>query len=181
MRTNNPTYSTGQLSALVILRMLIGWHLLYEGVAKLWSSGWSAAGYLNDSAGLFAGMFKAMAGSEGLMTVVNFLNVWGLILIGLGLILGLASRWAALGGVVLLVLYYLSHPPLIGVQYALPSEGNYLWVNKNLIEAAALLVVMLFPTEHIVGLARFFGRKSAQPVVTASGSTQPVSQEKAHA
>lgn len=181
MRTNTLTYSTGQLSALVILRMLIGWHLLYEGMTKLWSTGWSAAGYLNDSAGLFAPMFKAMAASPGLMEVVNFLNIWGLVLIGLGLLLGLATRWAALAGAVLLLMYYFSHPPLIGVQYALPSEGSYLWVNKNLIEAAALAVIMLFPTEHIIGLARFFGRKQAAAPRRTAGSTPVAPQEKAHA
>ena len=179
MRTNTSTYSTGQLSVLVILRMLIGWHLLYEGFTKLWSPGWSAAGYLSDSAGIFSGMFQAMAGSPGLMDVVNFLNIWGLILIGLGLLLGLASRWAALAGAVLLIMYYLSHPPLIGVQYALPSEGSYLWVNKNLIEAVALIVIMLFPTEHIVGLARFFSRKPA--AATAAPAAKVGRQEKAHA
>ncbi|GAB4417438.1 MAG: hypothetical protein OHK0039_27790 [Bacteroidia bacterium] len=157
------SYTNGQLTVLVVLRMLIGWHLLYEGITKLWSANWSAAGYLNDSAGIFAGMFKAMAGSPGLMDVVNFLNVWGLIAVGLGLILGLMTRWAIIGGIVLLSLYYLSHPPLIGVQYALPSEGSYLWVNKNLIEVFALAVLLVFPTSHLIGLERFFRREKTAP------------------
>lgn len=165
MTHSSPTYPNRQLTALVVLRMLIGWHLLYEGLTKLWNPNWSAAGYLNDSGGIFKGMFEAMASSPGLMEVVNFLNVWGLIFIGLGLLLGFATRWATIAGIALLGLYFLSHPPLIGVKYALPSEGSYLWVNKNLIEVAALVVILLFPTSHIVGLDRFFGKKRAgQPV-----------------
>lgn len=151
-------YSSGQLFALVLLRMLIGWHFLYEGVVKLWNPGWSARGYLLDSEGLFEGLFAWMATSSGVLDVVNFLNVWALILIGLGLLVGFLSRWAALGGIVLLAFYYLSHPPLIGVEYALPSEGSYLWVNKNLIELFALAVIMAFPTSKIIGLDRLVAK-----------------------
>ena len=31
----NDTYSESQLTGLVILRILIGWHFLYEGISKL--------------------------------------------------------------------------------------------------------------------------------------------------
>ena len=34
--------------ALTVLRVVIGWHFLYEGVAKLTSTTWSAAGYMAD-------------------------------------------------------------------------------------------------------------------------------------
>ena len=33
----------------------------------------------------------------------------------------------------LLALYYLSHPALINAEYIFPPEGSYLWVNKNII------------------------------------------------
>ncbi len=162
MNASSRSYSGTQLTMLVALRLLIGWHLLYEGMVKLWNPDWSAVGYLKDSAGWFAGMFDAMANNAGLMDVVNFLNIWGLILVGLGLMLGIFTRIAAIGGIALLVMYFLSHPALVGVQYALPSEGSYLWVNKNLIEAAAIAVLLVFPTSHIFGLDRFlpFGRKT---------------------
>ena len=53
----------------------------------------------------------------------------------------------------------LLHPPVIGTVYAIPSEGNYLWVNKNLIELLALWVVLMFPTWKQVGLDRFLFNK----------------------
>lgn len=154
IRSKNIFYTNGQLTLLVILRMLIGWHFLYEGVVKLWNPNWSAGGYLLDSKGAFSGLFYAMAGNPGILKVVDFLNVWGLIFIGLALILGLFTRLATIGGIVLLAFYYLSHPALIGVKYALPSEGSYLLVNKNLIELFALAVLFVFPTGKIIGLDR---------------------------
>ncbi len=158
-------YTPSQLNLLVLLRMAIGWHFLYEGVVKLWNPGWSAGSFLVDSKGLFAGLFQAMAANPSVLEAVDFLNVWGLILVGLGLMLGALTRWAAIGGMVLLGFYYLSHPALIGVQYAMPTEGSYLLVNKNLIELFALAVLYVFPTGHILGLDRllniWFGKAAA--------------------
>lgn len=152
-------YSTSQQFVLVGLRFCIGWHFLYEGIVKLWNPNWSAGGYLADSAGMFKKLFYWMAGNSSVLSAVDFLNVWGLVLIGLSLLLGLFTRWALIGGIILLAFYYLSHPPLIGVKYALPSEGSYLFVNKNLIELAALAVLLYFPTSHIIGLDRFIQKK----------------------
>lgn len=156
-------YSKIQLGSLVLLRVLIGWHFLYEGLAKLLNPYWSASGFLLDSQGFAKGLFEWMAKTESVLEVVNFLNVWGLILVGLGLMLGLLSRWAAFGGIVMLTFFYLSHPPFIGAEYLLPSEGNYLLVNKNLIELAALIVLLLFPTSREIGLDRliYFKKSSS--------------------
>lgn len=162
--TNSFSYSNAQTWMLTILRVLIGWHLLYEGVVKLWNPGWSAGGYLMDSQGFFAEYFYKLAANPSMLEVVDFLNVWGLILIGMALILGLFTRAALVGGIVLLGLYFLSHPPLIGVQYALPSEGSYLFVNKNLIEIAAMAVLLVFSASRMIGLDRFF-MKLRQPSV----------------
>jgi len=156
---NEKTYSKGQLTVLVILRMLIGWHFLYEGTVKLFNSSWSASGYLMDSGWIFADLFHSMASNPTILSAVDFLNVWGLIFIGLGLILGLFSRAAAVAGALLLAMYYLSHPPLIGLKYALPNEGSYLIVNKTLIEAFALAVLAYFPTSRQIGLDRLFFMK----------------------
>ena len=152
-------YTGLQLWALVILRVAIGWHFLYEGITKVLNPDWSSLGYLMDSRGLFSGMFHSMAGNAGLLNVMDFINVWGLILIGAGLIVGLFTRIAAISGIVLLAFYYLSHPAIIGVTYAIPSEGSYLWVNKNLIELFAIWVIILFPTWRTVGLDRFIFKK----------------------
>ena len=90
---------------------------------------------------------------------MDFLNVWGLILIGAGLIVGLFTRRASIAGIVLLAFYYLSHPAMISVNYAMPTEGSYLWVNKNLIELLMLWVIIKFPTWKIIGMDRFLFNK----------------------
>jgi len=60
----------------------------------------------------------------------------------------------AIAGVVLLGLYWLAAPPFTAYRYTMPMEGNYLIVNKTLIEMFALWVVVLFPTSQQIGLDR---------------------------
>ncbi len=157
---NSSRYSNLQVTSLVVLRILIGWHFLYEGLVKVTNPDWTSAGYLLDSGGFMAGFFKTLAANPSMVNSIDFLNEWGLVAIGLGLITGCLTRVAIISGMALLGFYFLSHPPLVGVRYAVPSEGSYLWVNKNLIEIAALFVLYLFPTEREYGIDRLlFGAK----------------------
>ena len=164
LRPNRSLHYTGpQLTLLVALRMLIGWHLLYEGIVKLLSPYWTAAPYLAEARGLFSSQFQSWAANPSAMAVVDFLNIWGLILIGLGLLFGLLTRPATIAGAVLLLLYYIANPPLLGYTYTMPTEGSYLIVNKNLIEFCALLVLAVFPTGHEIGLDRLLARSRSTP------------------
>lgn len=156
------SYSSSQTFWLVALRILIGWHFLYEGLAKILSSNWSAYPYLMDSQGFLSGMFESIATNPDLLTVVNYANMYGLTLIGLSLILGCFSRYASLGAIAFLVLFYLSHPPFIGADYMMPTEGSYLWVDKNLIEIVALMVLVYFPTSHIIGLDKLIFKQKTK-------------------
>jgi thiosulfate dehydrogenase [quinone] large subunit len=153
-------YSKVQLFWLVALRVLIGWHFLYEGLTKLINPNWSSVGYLLDSEGFLREFYISLAGSPTSLAVVDFLNIYGLILIGLGLILGLFTRISTIAGILLLALYYLSHPPCVGFKYALPTEGSYLIVNKVLIEMVALAVIFVFPTGRKIGIDRLICRKN---------------------
>ena len=150
--------TTLQLFSLVALRFLIGWHLLYEGISKLIYPGWTSAGFLKESKWILSGFSQWILSNSSVLHVVDFLNTWGLIAIGLGLILGLFSRLAAISGAILLLIYYLSNPPLVGLEYSVPFEGNYLIVSKTLIEAVALFALALFPTSSIIGLDVFVTR-----------------------
>ncbi len=151
----NSNYTTAQLTALVILRILIGWHLLYEGLSKLFDPYWSSSGYLLDSSWNW---FIMMATNPFLLSIIDFINIWGLIVIGFCLIAGLFTRISAIAGMILLFLYYISNPPFIGFASLMPMEGNYLIVNKTLIEMAALFVLTVFPTGQYVGLDLFISR-----------------------
>ncbi len=147
-------YTKLQLFWLVLLRVVIGWHFFYEGLVKLMNPNWSSVSYLLDSEGFAKDIFYRLASSPAILKIVDVINIWGLIAIGLGMILGLFSRIAIIAAIILLVLYYLSHPPFIGLSYDLPMEGSYLWVNKILIELVALAVLLVFPTSKKAGIDR---------------------------
>jgi len=150
---------TQQLS-LVVLRTLIGWHFLYEGFTKVLGPSWSragapigrftAAGYLRGASGPFAELFRGLADASWLPWL-DLVVAWSLVLIGLGLMLGLFTQLACAGALALLALFYLSWLPTSGVHQP-GGEGAYLLVNKNLIEAAAVAVVLAFRTDRIAGL-----------------------------
>lgn len=137
------------------MRLAIGWHFLYEGLAKVFNPSWSSKTYLLDSGGFMKGFFEWMTHNQSVLKTVDFMNAWGLTLIGLSLILGLFSRYAARAGMILLGLYYLSHPAFHGISYLFPSDGSYFLVNKTIIEIVALYVISAWPTDHIIGIQRF--------------------------
>ena len=155
---NKDTFTNLQLTTLVILRLLIGWHLLIEGLSKLLNPGWSSIGFLRESNWILSGFSEWIISNSGVLNAVDFLNTWGLIAIGAGLILGLFSQLAAISGAILLLVYYLNNPPLIGLEYTIPNEGNYLIVSKTLIEAVTLIALALFPTSSSFGLDIFIAR-----------------------
>ena len=157
--------------AITVLRVLVGWHFLYEGIAKLTSPSFTAAGYLKQARGPFAGIFKWLAAQPNLLANADVLTMWGLTIVGLLLILGLFTRLASLGAIGFLLMFYFATPPFVGYFYSLPSEGSYLLVNKNLVELAALVVIFLTGSGRFAGLDRIvhglFARRSR---VAAAGS-----------
>ena len=152
--SNNDAYSGSQLIGLVILRILIGWHFLYEGISKLVNPYWSSAAYLLDSKWIFSSLAERIVANPTLLEFTDSVNMWGLTIVGLSLLLGFMSRYGAIAGLVFILLYYIFAPPFIGLEYSKPGEGSYIIVNKNLIEACALYVLYLFPTSQLIGLDR---------------------------
>jgi len=169
-----------QQAALVVLRALIGWHFLYEGFVKILWPAWSrdgapiarfsSAGYLRSATGPLADLFHGLA-EVSWLPWLDHLLAWSLLLVGLGLILGLFTQLACAGALALLALFYLSWLPTRGV-YEPGAEGNYLLVSKNLIEAAAVAVVLVFRTGRIAGLDLLRGRERAQPVAPVAEATR---------
>jgi len=160
MKDKNP-YSSLQLTTLVVLRLVIGWHLLYEGISKLLNPDWSSFGFLSESKWVLSGFANWVISDPSILNVVDFLNTWGLIAIGAALMLGIFSRFAAIAGTILVLVYYLNNPPLVGMEYTLPTEGNNLIVNKTLIEAMALFVLAIFPAHRVFGLESLYRNRIA--------------------
>lgn len=90
--------------ALLVLRLTMGWIFFYAGVSKIINPEWTAAGYLNNASS-FQGLFSWFASAENIGWV-NFLNEWGLTLVGVALILGIFVKWASIAGIALMALYY---------------------------------------------------------------------------
>lgn len=147
-------YTKLQSTALILLRLTIGWHFLYEGGVKILNPHWTAKSYLLDSGGFLKEFFVFIAGNETLLSISDFANAWGLALIGLSLVIGLFTRFAGIAAIFLLLLYYLSHPAFPGIQYLFPSDGSYFIINKTLVELFAVLLLYAFPTSHIFGFQR---------------------------
>lgn len=147
--------TNSRLIALVSLRLAIGWHFLYEGGVKVLNPSWSSKAYLMDSGGFAKPFFEWIADNTTALLVADFTNAWGLTLIGISLIIGLFTRISSLSAMLLLLLYYISHPSFPGIEYLFPSDGSYFLINKTLVEFFALWVLFVFPTSQHVGLQRF--------------------------
>lgn len=152
--------STAQQVALVLLRTLIGWHFLYEGYFKLLHPAWSrageplaaftSAGYLSNASGPLAGLFQSLADPAWAPWIDNGVAI-ALLLTGLLLMLGLFTQPGCTVALLLLIAFYVSNIPLQGLPEP-RAEGTYLLVNKNLIEAAAVAVLLTFRTGRFAGL-----------------------------
>ncbi|HVJ68243.1 MAG TPA: hypothetical protein VM510_09680 [Caulifigura sp.] len=90
--------------------------------------------------------------------------MWGLLILGPLLLFGLCTRLAAVAGAAMLISFYLVVPPWPGVPQPPGPEHSFI-VNKNLIEALALLAIAAMPTGSWFGLDGifrwFFRRKRA--------------------
>ncbi len=164
-------FSRSAMVAITAMRVLIGWHFLYEGIAKFSSATWTASGYLKAARGPFAPVFKWIAAQPNLLANADVITMWGLTIVGLLLILGLFTRLSSLGAIGFLLMFYFATPPFVGYFYSLPSEGSYLLVNKNLVELAALVVVFLTGSGRFAGLDRIVhGLVARRPKIAAAGS-----------
>ena len=145
------------INSVIFLRILIGWHFLYEGIIKLYNPEWTSFGYLSSAQGPLKQFFTALT-NESIIDWTDALNVAALIIVGLTFILGFFEKKGAIVAIGLLAMYYLAHPPFPWLtQYN--TEGNYWFVNKNLIELAACLVIFNIPTGHYFGLNRIFAKQ----------------------
>lgn len=87
--------------------------------------------------------------------LIDFATIVALTGLGLLLICGLATRPAAVMGAGMLMSFYLVWPPLPGVIDPPGSTEHALFINKNFIEAVALLAIASLPTGQWFGLDRW--------------------------
>lgn len=152
--------SNKQLWGITVLRMSIGWYILYQGIIKFYNPMWSSKGYLGSSDGPFSYFFLWLADNATWLTTIDKVNIYGQLAIGSALILGLFSRQVIIAAISMLGLYYLAHPPFIG----LSNIEDGILVNDLFILIVGLVITALFPTSQRTGLDIIFRVTNKIPI-----------------
>lgn len=126
-----------QKISLFLLRIGMGILFFLAGWVKIVDPKWTATGYIAGSK-ILAGFYTWLLQPDILPTI-NFINKWGLLLIGIAFLLGIFVRISSFFGFVLMILYYLPiYPPLHG------------FVDEHIIYALIFLVFMSFGSGKIL-------------------------------
>ncbi len=90
--------------------------------------------------------------NSGWIGWINRLVIWGLIASGGCLLIGLFSRFSAVVAALMLLLFYFAMPPLPGLTGTAVGSSHYLYINNNMIEAIALLMLATTNSGRWLGL-----------------------------
>jgi len=140
-----------QKISLFLLRVSMGWLMFYAGITKILNPAWSAAGYLK-GAKTFAWFYQWLL-SPGILPVINFVNEWGLALLGVSLIFGVFVRLSSVLGAVLMLLYY-----FVILDFPHPNAFSYI-VDEHVIYALVLLFFVATRAGRVWGLENWLSQK----------------------
>lgn len=139
-----------QKISLFLLRVGLGILYGYAGWSKLVNPTWSAAGYLKGAK--TATWLYHFFLLPDILPVINFLNEWGLFLLGVSLILGIGIRISGWAGIFVMAMYYVAI-------LSFPYVGEHSWiVDEHVIYACALLVLISMNAGHVWGIAGWVER-----------------------
>ena len=137
-------------ASLLFLRVALGWMYFYAGITKVLDPSWSAAKYLS-GAKTFSGFYAWLMQPESL-PAINIVNKWGLLLLGISLILGIGVRLSSILGAALMFLYYL---PIL--QFPRVGQNSFL-VDQHIIFIGVLLFFAAIRAGRIWGLEAWCSR-----------------------
>lgn len=129
--------------------MTMGWYMLYAGIPKVLNPEWSAAGYLAGAKN-FAGFYNFFL-APGMLPITNFMNAWGITLIGVSLVLGISVRWSSFFGILLMILYYFALP------FPKQTLHSYI-VDAHFINAVGFMVLGAYNAGRVWGLENWFSK-----------------------
>jgi thiosulfate dehydrogenase [quinone] large subunit len=133
--------------SLLVLRVSTGWLMFYAGFVKVLNPNWSAAGYL-EGAKTFTFFYHWLLQPE-ILPIINFINEWGLVLLGISLLFGVFVRFSAIFGALLMMLYYF---PVLSFPYA----GYYGFiVDEHIIYAVVLIFLGAARSGEFWGLDKY--------------------------
>jgi thiosulfate dehydrogenase [quinone] large subunit len=155
-----------------VLRVVVGIVFLWAGLAKVFGpEPFDATGFLQFATGGTLGwpfvaapvegeiynptngFWVGLAGSETTMTIINVLVPWGQIGIGIGLILGLLTRFSAAMGTLMMVFFFFA-----------AWEFEHGIVNQHLTYAVVTGFIGYIGAGNFFGADRYLG-ESASPFV----------------
>lgn len=99
-----------------------------------------------------AGAEPDAAAKEKPIAFLDRVTMWTITIVGACLIFGVATPLACIVGAGFLLMTYLSHPTVPWLPLPPNTEGNPLFINKNIIEMLALLVIAVHPSGRWLGL-----------------------------
>ncbi len=138
----------------VALRVALGFMFLYGGYEKIQTElggKFATSGFLSHVGGPLAYVFTSMSGNP----VVEYLLVYGELLVGLSLILGVVTRVGGVSGALLSILLYLSTLPAMPATYT-GGYFNYLLTTNALINEYIIFALVFVAFVFLVP-GRFFG------------------------
>ena len=132
---------------LLAVRLITGYWFLHAGWTKFTfvaGEPFDASGYLANADSPIAWLFGFVAETPWLLEFTNFMIPVGEFLIGLGVLLGVLTRLAAVFGGFLMVLFYLGN-----------AEWAHGYVNGDLMGLLLFAIVGIFAAGRVVGVDGF--------------------------
>ncbi len=145
---------SGTAWSIFALRLALGFMFLYGGYEKIeteLSGGLATSGFLSGVKGPLAFLFTSMSGNMA----VEYLLVYGELLIGISLIFGVVTRVGGVSGALLSTLLYLSTLPAMTKGFA----GSYFdfLLSKNALVSQYIIYILLFVAFIFLVPGRFLG------------------------
>lgn len=137
---------------LALLRVAVGWFLLYQGITAFLDPEWSIKPMIRN-ADTFAEFYDPIEESDYL-TYISYAFKGLYVVIGALILLGIYVRPAALVGVVMMVFLYF---PLLEFPYV---DKDYYLVDQHLLLAITLLYLYAERAGDVFGLGTIFKRSS---------------------
>lgn len=142
--------TTFQKVSIFCARIAIGWLFFYAGITKLLDPDWSAVGYISQ-AKTFPGFFDFLAGPS-MIGITNALNEWGLTLVGIFLMAGVAVRISSILGASMMLLYYLP-----GLEFPYPNAHAYI-IDEHIIYISLFMILAAYKAGDAWGLGNRIGQ-----------------------
>ncbi len=145
---------SGTSWSVFLLRVSLGFVFLWAGYEKIETElggKFATSGFLSHVSGPFAFMFTGMSGNPA----VEYMLVYGELLIGVSLLLGVVTRIGAVSGALMTLLLYMSTLPAMTAGFT----GSYLdfLMSKNALVSYYVIYIFVFIAFVFLVPGRFLG------------------------